>query len=77
MNSRQLLLRSSQTLAVAAAYGLWLTSQHLLERTRQPVSGLVDHTHEWLAPVNVYLNAHPALANVVLPMSSFEVDLAV
>ena len=76
MTPRQLVLRSSQTIAVAAAYGLWLTSQHLLERTRQPVTGFVDHTHEWLSAINLYLNAHPALANVVLAISSFEVDLA-
>ena len=76
MNSRQLFLRSSQTLAVAAAYALWLTSQHLLEGTRQPVTGLVDHTHEWLSAINLYLNAHPAVANLVLAISSFEVDLA-
>ena len=76
MNSRRLYLRTSQTLAVAAAYGIWLTSQQLLEHSRRPVTGLVDHTHEWLAPINLYLNAHPALANVVLAVSSFEVDLA-
>jgi hypothetical protein len=76
MNSRQLLLRSSQTVAVATAYGIWLSSQHLLERTRLPVTGLVDHTHEWLSGINLYLNAHPAVANVVLALSSFEVDLA-
>jgi len=76
MNPRSLFLRSSQALAVAAAYGLWLTSQHLLEHTRRPVTGLVGHTHEWLSAINLYLNAHPALANVVLALSSFEVDLA-
>ena len=76
MNTRQIFLRGSQTLAVAAAYGVWLTSQHLLERTRLPVAGLVDHTHEWLSAINVYLNAHPAVANLVLAVSSFEVDVA-
>jgi hypothetical protein len=76
MNPRQLFLRSSQTFAIAAAYALWLTSQHLLERTRQPVTGLVDHTHEWLSAINLFLNAHPAVANLVLAISSFEVDLA-
>jgi hypothetical protein len=45
------------------------------------VSGFVDHTHEWLAGINAYLinaylNAHPSLADVVLALSSFEVDLA-
>jgi hypothetical protein len=76
MTRRQASMRSAQALAVGAAYGAWLLSQHLLETSRAPVTGFVDHTHEWLAAFNVYLNAHPALANVVLAVSSFEVDLA-
>jgi hypothetical protein len=40
------------------AYGAWLVSQHLLETTREPVAGFVDHTHEWLAGINLFLNAH-------------------
>jgi len=76
MTRRQLSLRSAQVLAVAAAYAAWLASQHLLETTRAPVARFVDHTHEWLSAINLYLNAHPSLANVVLAVSSFEVDLA-
>lgn len=68
--------RGLQTLAVAGAYAVWLTSQHLLEKTRGVVTGFTDHTHALLAGANAYLNAHPALADVVLAVSSFEVDLA-
>ena len=76
MPGRQYSLRTFQVLAVGGAYGAWLLSQHLLEKSRDPVFGFVDHTHQWLAAVNGYLNGHPALANVVLALSSFEVDLA-
>ena len=73
---RRLWLRGAQTVAVGAAYGAWLLTQHLLETTRGPVNGFTDHTHELLAGINLYLNAHPTLANVILATSSFEVDLA-
>lgn len=69
-------LRLFQALAVVAAYGAWLGSQHLLETTRGVIPGFTDHTHELLSGINHFLNAHPTLANVVLAVSSFEVDLA-
>lgn len=70
------LLRGLQLAAVGAAYATWLATQQLLERTRGEVPGFTDHTHEWLAGVNAFLNVRPALANVVLAVSSFEVDVA-
>jgi hypothetical protein len=76
MIRRQLSLRSFQAVAVGAAYVAWLSSQHLLETTRGLVHGFTDHTHELLSGINLYLNAHPTLANVVLAVSSLEVDLA-
>jgi hypothetical protein len=76
MNRSRWFLRGGQTLAVGGAYGAWLLSQHLLEKTRGTVEGFTDHTHTLLAGVNVWLNAHPTLANVILAVSSFEVDLA-
>lgn len=69
-------IRGLQTLAVLGLYAAWLLSQHLLETTRGVVTGFTDHTHQLLAGANAYLNAHPALADVVLAASSFEVDLA-
>jgi len=68
--------RALQAAAVAAAYGAWLLSQHLLETSRGAITGFTDHSHELLAGANAYLNAHPVLANVVLAISSLEVDLA-
>jgi hypothetical protein len=76
MTRRQLTQRGIQVLTVGAAYGAWLLSQAFLEKTRGRVGGFTDHTHELLAGVNSYLNAHPTLADVVLALSSFEVDLA-
>src|SRR3954471_13931265 len=69
-------LRALQALAVVSVYGAWLGSQHLLETTRGTVVRFTDHTHALLSSANVYLNVHPTLANVVLAVSSFEVDLA-
>ena len=69
-------VRALQTAAVAAAYGAWLLSQHLLEKSRGAVTGFTDHSHELLAGANAYLNAHPVLADGILAVSSFEVDLA-
>jgi hypothetical protein len=76
MNRHQLSLRSFQVVAVGAAYAAWLFSQQLLEKTRGLVQGFTDHTHELFSGINAYLNAHPTLADIVLAVSSFEVDLA-
>jgi hypothetical protein len=76
MSRRPLVVRSLQVLAVGSAYGAWRLTQYLLEASRAPVTGFTDHSHALLAGANAWLNAHPALANVVLAMSSFEVDLA-
>jgi hypothetical protein len=69
-------VRGLQVLAVAGAYAAWLISQHLLEKSRGVVTGFTDHSHELLAGVNSYLNAHPPLADLILAVSSLEVDLA-
>jgi len=76
MSRRPLVVRSLQVLAVGSAYAAWRLTQYLLEASRAPVTGFTDHSHTLLAGANAYLNAHPGLANVVLAMSSFEVDLA-
>lgn len=69
-------MRVIQAAAVCAAYAAWLISQHLLEKSRGPVDGFTDHTHQLLSGVNLFLNTHPTLTNVVLAVSSLEVDLA-
>jgi len=76
MIRRPVLVRSLQVLAVASAYAMWRLTQYLLEASRGSVTGFTDHSHALFAGANAYLNAHPTLANLVLAMSSFEVDLA-
>jgi hypothetical protein len=76
MNRHPVSQRSLQVMAVGSAYALWLLTQHLLESTRGSVYGFTDHTHQLLAGINGFLNTHPRLADVVLAVSSFEVDLA-
>lgn len=76
MSHRQLKMRSLQVVAVATAYAIWLISQNLIEQSRNPLLGFRDHSHEWLAGANAWLHAHPAIADVILAVSSFEVDLA-
>lgn len=69
-------VRALQSAAVGAAYAAWLLSQQLLEKSRGVVTGFTDHSHEILAGANAYLHAHPGLADVILAISSLEVDLA-
>lgn len=70
------LVRGAQAAAVAGVYAAWLTTQALLEKSRGSVPTFIDRTHQALAGVNAFLNAHPSLSNVILAVSSFEVDLA-
>jgi hypothetical protein len=71
-----LLVRTMQVLAAGSAYAMWRLTQYLLEASRGSITGFTDHSHELLAGANAYLNAHPVLADVILALSSFEVDLA-
>jgi hypothetical protein len=70
------LVRGAQAAAVVVLYAAWLATQALLERSRGVVPVFIDHTHQALARVNAFLNAHSSLSNVILAASSFEVDLA-
>jgi hypothetical protein len=74
--TQRVFVRCAQAAAVVAVYAAWLATQALLERSRGFVSTFIDHTHQALAGVNAFLNAHPSLSNVILACSSFEVDLA-
>ena len=65
-----------QLALLATCYAAWIGTQHLLEAMRVHSATLTDHTHILLAPVNVWLNEHTRIANVVLALSSFEVDLS-
>jgi hypothetical protein len=76
MTRRPLLIRSVQVLAVGSAYAMWRLTQYLLEASRGSITGFTDHSHELFAGINAYLNAHSTLADVILAVSSFEVDLA-
>lgn len=63
-------------LVLLVLFGAWHYSQHLLEQTRGVVIGVSDRTHHALAGANLYLNAHPGLANGILIVSSLELDFA-
>lgn len=65
-----------QIALLVACYAAWIITQHLLEIMRGHSATLTDHTHILLAPVNAWLNAHSLIANVILAISSFEVDLS-
>ena len=73
---QNIFVRCAQAAAVIAVYAAWLLTQALLERHRGLVPTFIDHTHQALAGVNAFLNAHPSMSNVILAASSFEVDLA-
>ena len=73
---QNVLLRCAQAAAVVGVYAAWLLTQALLERSRGFVPVFIDHTHQALAGMNAFLNAHPSLSNVILAASSLEVDLA-
>ncbi len=76
MISHRWTFRGLQALTLVALYAGWLYTQDLLERTRGLIPGVVDHTHNALAAANVYLNAHPTLTNLILIVSSLELDIA-
>jgi hypothetical protein len=76
ISKQEAFLRGAQAAAVVAVYAAWLATQALLERSRGFVPTFIDHSHQLLAGANAFLNAHPTVANVILALSSFEVDLA-
>jgi hypothetical protein len=76
MISRGVWFRGLQIFAVLAVYAAWHYTQHLLESSRGLITNVADHTHEALAAVNVFFNAHPAITNAVLIVTSFELDVA-
>lgn len=76
MISRGVCFRGLQVLAVVGVYVVWHYTQYLLERSRDLGAGVADHTHEALAAMNVFFNAHPAITNAVLIVTSFELDVA-
>lgn len=65
-----------QVLLLITCYAAWIGTQHLLEAMRGPSPALTDHVHVLLQGVNAWLNQHVTVANIVLALSSFEVDLA-
>ncbi len=76
ISNREALRRASQAAAVIGVYVAWLSTQALLEKSRGFVPTFIDHSHQALEGANAFLNAHPLVANVILALSSFEVDLA-
>ena len=55
---------------------IWHTGQVLLEENKVALGGIsYDRFHVWLAPFNTYLNEHVWVANAVLIITSFHIDV--
>jgi len=57
------------------ALGFWFWTQSLIGARNAPTSGVGDSVHSATAPANLYLHEHPAVANVLLIVSSAVIDL--
>src|SRR3989442_12743980 len=60
---------------VAGGLGLWFWTQRLIGARPFPSRGIGDAVHDWTAPWNRWLNAHPRGANALLIASSAVIDL--
>jgi hypothetical protein len=61
-------------LLVCAGIAAWLWTQSLLGARPAPGDRIGDGLHEWSAPVNAFLNGHPAWADGLLIASSALID---
>lgn len=59
----------------AIALGIWFWTQSLIGGRNLGAAGIGDGLHTWLAPLNVYLSGHSAVANALLISSSAIIDL--
>src|SRR2546428_455892 len=60
---------------VAGGLGLWFWTQRLIGARPFPSRGIGDAVHDWTAPWNRWLNAHPRAAHPLLIASSAIIDL--
>ena len=63
--------RVAITIAVLA---LWFWTQSLIGSRKLAGIGITDAAHQWTAPVNAYLLAHPRATNALLVISSAFID---
>jgi hypothetical protein len=61
-------------LMVFAGLAAWFWTQSLIGVRQFPGDRIGDGLHDWSAPVNAFLNAHPACANGLLIASSALID---
>jgi hypothetical protein len=79
-NPAQAKPRTLRTLAfrlavTAVALVIWFWTQSLIGARTLPASGIGDGLHTLTAPLNQYLQTHPAAANALLFLSSAIIDL--
>jgi hypothetical protein len=61
-------------LLVFAGLAAWFWTQSLIGARQSPADRIGDVLHEWSAPVNAFLNGHPAWADGLLITSSALID---
>ena len=69
-------LRIARLVIVVCGLGVWFWTQSLIG-TRTPIArghGIGDAIHDWTAPWNAWLQAHPSAANALLIGSSAGID---
>ena len=73
MNMR---LRIARVIVIIAGLAAWFASQSLIGSKSPPTGSndIGDAILDWTAPVNAWLNAHPAPANSLLIASSLGID---
>jgi hypothetical protein len=59
---------------VVVGLGLWFWTQRLIGARPWPAGGIGDAVHEWTAPWNRWLVAHPRAADALLVVSSAVID---
>ncbi len=60
---------------VAAGLVAWFWTQRLIGQRPWPAAGIGDALHEWTAPLNSFLRAHPRWADALLVTTSGVIDL--
>jgi hypothetical protein len=59
----------------AVALAIWFWTQSLIGARRLPEAGIGDRVHSATDSANLYLHAHPSVANALLIVSSAIIDL--
>jgi PAP2 superfamily C-terminal len=68
-------LSAARAALVAVGLLAWFWTQRLIGQRAWPAAGLGDALHQWTAPLNCWLNAHPRRADALLIVTSGLIDL--